>query len=61
MRLVRLEPTLHRFNGGGELEKVESSILDSRDAAIAHLLPLVPPAVESPAKPARSRKKVRSS
>ncbi len=31
-----------------------------RDAAIAHLLPLVPPAVEPPAKPARLRRKVKS-
>jgi hypothetical protein len=47
--------------------------LVERDAAIAHLLPLVPPAVETPArsvvskmettatKPDRSRRKVKSS
>lgn len=34
--------------------------LAERDAAIAHLLPLVPPAVEPPAKPARSRRKVKA-
>lgn len=34
--------------------------IPERDAAIAHLLPLVPPAVDPPPKTARSRRKVKS-
>jgi Holliday junction resolvase RusA-like endonuclease len=52
MRLVRVD--IPPFKDPPE------SALPDRDAAIAHLLPLVPPAVEMPAKPARSRRKVKS-
>lgn len=39
---------------------VREGDLAHRDMDISHLLPLVPPAVEPPAKPARSRRKVKS-
>lgn len=39
---------------------VREGDLAHRDMDIAHLLPLVPPAVEPPAKPAKSRRKVKS-
>lgn len=61
MRLVRLEPVLKKFDASGNLVPVMSSLLLSRDESISHLLPLVPPAVEPPPKPAKSRRKVKSS
>lgn len=48
MRLVRVEHGKAGF------------MIAERDAAIAHLLPLVPPAIDPPPKPAKSRRKVKS-
>ena len=48
MRLVRVPHTLL------------TNAIPERDKAIAHLLPLVPPAVEPPPKPAKSQRKVKS-
>lgn len=42
------------------LERLSPMGLRERDANIAHLLPLVPPAVEQQAKPAKKRRKVKS-
>lgn len=56
MRLVRLEPVLKKFDPSGNLVPVMSSLLLSRDESIAHLIPLIPPVVEPPPKPARSRR-----
>lgn len=42
------------------LERLSPMGLRERDANIAHLLPLVPPAVEPPPKPAKPRRKVKS-
>lgn len=56
MRLVRVEAYVAVALRDGLLP----ACIPERDAAIAHLLPLVPPAVELPAKPARSRRRVKS-
>lgn len=55
MRLSRVMPVCSLDAGNPFDER-----FTERDAAIAHLLPLVPPAVEPPPKPAKSRRKVKS-
>lgn len=54
MRLVRVTAFDVERGGGGRLAVVDG--LPERDAAIAHLLPLVPQSPGQPAKPRRARK-----